>query len=122
MNQIHEQDAAGKTVKAIVRAAYGAQLLIVFDGGLFVAYDIDRGYESGDETVVPLNPGEFDPTQWSGGPAPLIEAGIVTQQEVDEIAAKQRAEQEKRIAASERQQYERLRQKFETPPPVQPSE
>ena len=106
-------EAVGKTLAAVEfsESYCGGQAVLAFTDGTFATLGIERGYESGDEEIVEEALSVFD-----FGDKKLVRAGIVS---ADELAAmrkarddQQKAEQQARQEARDRQELERLKKKF----------
>ena len=106
-------EAVGKTLAAVEfsESHYSGQCVLVFADGTFATLGIDRGCEYGDEEITeePLDLFDF-------GDEKLVRAGVVT---ADELAAMRKARDDKHSAAyrarqeaRDRQEFERLKQKF----------
>jgi len=106
-------EAAGKTLAAVeFSESYGSgQCVLSFSDGTFSTLGVERGYEGGDEEVKEDTLSMFD-----FGDEKLISAGIVTADEMaamrEERDGRQRAEQQARQEARDRQEFERLKRKF----------
>jgi len=106
-------EAAGKTVKAIVQNCYDDCLLIVFTDGSLIHLYASVGIVDDDPTIDDYSffvPGDF---RWE-----VLQEAIGDL--YPEIVAKRKEEAERRLAevkknieAEERAQFERLRKKFE---------
>ena len=106
-------EAAGKTVKAIVQSACDDNLLIVFADGSLIQFYASAGYEDDDPAIEAqtfFEPGDF---QWE-----VLQEAIGDLH--PEIVAARKENQERRLAHNqmqnerfERAEFERLRFKFE---------
>lgn len=106
-------EAVGKTLAAVEfsESYCGGQAVLAFTDGTFATLGVERGYESGDEEIKEDTLAVFE-----FGDEKLVRAGIVTD---DELAAmrkarddQQRADQQARQEARDRQEFERLKRKF----------
>jgi hypothetical protein len=106
-------EAVGKTLAAVEfsESYCGGQCVLAFADGTFATLGVERGYESGDEEITeePLSVFDF-------GDEKLIRAEIVTAEELAAMrkarSDQQRAEQQARQEARDRQEFERLKRKF----------
>jgi hypothetical protein len=111
--EVKLKQAVGKTLTAVEfsESWCGGQCVLAFSDGTFATLGVERGYEGGDEEVKEDTLAVFD-----FGDEKLTRAGIVT---ADELAAmrkarddQQRAEQQARQEARDRQEFARLKRKF----------
>ncbi len=100
--------AVGRPLTGYAFGPVNGQLLLVF-GDYYVCLGVERGYESGDESIneEPLAPLDF-------GDDYLLGAGVFS---VDELTAMKEAknnEYKARREAQERKMFEELRAKYES--------
>lgn len=102
----------GKTLKAIQFSNLNGQCVLVFNDDTFTTLGIDRGFEHGDDDIEPISLDLF-----MFGDDRLIEADIVTKEEMEFIRSEKAAADNKRHNVAQelrdRAEYERLRARFE---------
>jgi len=107
MKQITVAEAAGRPLKKFVGfMSYRAAL--VFEDNTFCLLKIDRGYDPGDEWIVPAEEGLFTNELHEA-----VEAGILSQEEAEAIIASEEEARLKKLEARQRADYKRLKAKFE---------
>lgn len=100
-------DCAGQTIEGVFYSGWNSQAVVTFTDGTFATIGTDTWY---DDTY--LEDGKLDVLEF--GDTSLIEAGIIT---AEELKAKRMEGHERylrRQEASEREYYERLKKKYET--------
>lgn len=115
MKQVSIRESVGKTLRAVGGQECGEVLILIWDDGTFSAVrgrSIDNNYDWKDFEIS-LEPSPYGSQLW--WPAKLVELGIVTDAEVKESDIKVQAATAKRHEEQERQRYEELRRKYETP-------
>lgn len=105
--QIALNDAIGKTLTGHTSSWGASQMLLIF-GDEFVCLEAKRGYENGEEDIEEAR---LDLCMF--GDDPLVESGICTQDELDQIREAKSAEEKRRYEYNEQVIYERLKAKFE---------
>lgn len=109
MEQVKIAESAGKTIKACVPKCDNSGLLLLFDDDTYAFLEVQRGYDPGEEEIAD---GSFNVLNF--GEQALVEAGVLDAS----VAKAMRAEYEAKCDAAnrerERQQYERLKRRFET--------
>jgi hypothetical protein len=109
--QITLAAAIGKPLTDYVKSTRDDRMILIF-GDHYVCLGIRPKYEYGDFEGV-----EEFPLQKFGldgfGDASLIEAGIITEAELEAIRAERTANRARHQLAAEKAIYERLREKFE---------
>lgn len=98
------KELAGKTIKTAAKGNYGSDISLLFEDGSVVTFEVERGYDPGDETV------EVDTDDAT--PVTLFHLGVITEAEMKAIYAREDEARQTRLA-----QYEELRKEFETAPP-----
>ena len=107
--EISLSDAVGRVLEGWEFSYTTPQAILTFTDGTFTTLDICKEYERQDDTIGAgtLELLDFGDTQ-------LVKCGIITQDELAAIRQKRDASDAKAQARAEREQYERLRCKFES--------
>ena len=106
--EISDKEAIGKTVEKFVYSLSANQMIVCFDDDTFTTFGIDPGYESGDEEIVNV------PLEWFDfGHEKLVRTGILSEKEWESMWNKERQIEQERLEISERNQYLRLKSKYE---------
>lgn len=107
--EITLSEALGKTLEDFEFSNVIGQAVLVFDDDTFTTLDTDMGYDHGDQKI---KEGKLELHQF--GDTELIDLGIVTQAELDDMrqikSKNALTEKEKRELA----EYKRLRAKYES--------
>ena len=98
----------GKTVAGWAADPYGKQMVISFTDGTFSLFEIESGYDSGDECIRESHELRLDTTTGSY----LVDAKVVTKAELEEAQERRRQSVHDRWVAREREQFERLKRKY----------
>lgn len=105
MKEITLDQMRGKTVSGYV---YGDnEIMLVFKEGVYTVIEAFRGYEDG----IDIGQGEFDHTNFND--EMLIEAGVFTEKELEELTEAAKRDFELKSEKADRIQYARLKKKFE---------
>ena len=104
--EIKLKNAKGKVLTDYAFSCVSGQGILVF-GDEFTSLNIDIGYERGDETI---EESKLKITSFEDDV--LIELGILSQKELNDISERESAERKKRSEKWEKEQYEKLRLKY----------
>lgn len=110
LTQTTLEKAKGRTLTGVAQSSFGNEIVLIF-GYYYCLLGIRRGAESDEDEIR-----EGDLNVLDFGSPPLVEAGVVTVAEVEEIRQAQLASQRRDQEAYDRREYERLQRKFGTPP------
>ena len=104
--EIKLKDAIGKVLTDYSFSHFSKQGILVF-GDEFTTLDIDIGYDRGEETIEEgkLSIHHFEHNV-------LIDLGIFSKKELNDINERESAERKKRSEKWEKEQYEKLRLKY----------
>ena len=104
--EINDEQAVGKTVEGIYYSIDGPAV-ITFTDNTFTSFGVSLGHEACD---VEIYNGKLDLFRF--GDSKLIEAGVITSDELESRRESYHAASREARKASDRRQYERLRKKF----------
>lgn len=106
--QISSEEATGKTVKSVAQCFASEQLLIVFESQNFLCFKakLDSTGEMAELVEADLDLDSFNREK-------LIEHGIITKEESEQMDRRKEEEWRKEKEETERREYERLKRKFE---------
>lgn len=106
--EITLEQAVGKTLEGFVKSFTCGQMVLTFTDGTFATLGIDRGYGSGDETIVQerLALNDF-------GDETLIGIGVTTKEEIVSFRHERDKNNRKNQEDRERIQYLALKKKYE---------
>jgi len=93
--EVELEEIVGKTISGVAQSITAQCLLIAFTDGTFTCLGIEYGYDPGDECLVniPFNRSRFIFSE-------LVGAGLMTQEDVDEVMAAEKREREERARFS----------------------
>lgn len=106
--EINVKEAIGKKVEGFKYSATSHQMIISFNDNTFTTFGIESGYEPGDEEIVNESLEWFD-----FGHEQLIKSGILSEKEWESMWNKERQIEQERLEIVERNQYLRLKSKYE---------
>ena len=98
---VKDDAIVGKTIAKVVETC--DTVLISFTDGTCTKFEVDRGYDRGEEAVVFGEPDHYD----------LLRLGIISASDYEAVAAEQRRKDEELQKSYRRQQYENLKKEFE---------
>ena len=104
--RVRFSESVGRTIAGVCYDVSPAMALVTFTDGTFSTIEISWGYEHGDEELCDGD--AIDPTAPS-----LVTLGILSESEVLLYQQRLRAAREMDLERREREQYERLRAKFD---------
>ena len=105
--EITYTEAIGKTIEAIELSHTSGGMIIVFTDGTFTHFEVHHGYHDDAPEIMwsKLDLLDFGDDQ-------LITAGVISQDELDQIRKQKSAKFKAKKEAYDRQEYERLKKKF----------
>jgi len=104
MEQITIEEALGKKLERVWHS--GIEMVLFFDDQTWVHCSVERGYESVDDEIEFPPFGELTCCE-------MRDAGIITEEEHQVLRKQMEDKYAKQQERREKQQYERLRAKFE---------
>lgn len=103
-------DCIGRTVKGVAESYCGPYLIITFTDDTFTMLGIKRGYDPCDNEIVSEELALFD-----FGDSALVDAEIVTWEELESLRADRDAKRKSEWADRELAEYNRLAMKYSKP-------
>ncbi|MCK5643651.1 MAG: hypothetical protein KAJ19_22820 [Gammaproteobacteria bacterium] len=106
--EVFSKEIIGKTIDGLHYSVGSDVMMLTFDDGTLAVFEVMAGYEQGDEEICA---GDLDLLTF--GDATLIEAGVITEEDLKAHRIKRVADWKKAQEAGDRRRYLALKKKFE---------